>query len=284
MESILGDTSAWHEHLAGAASIIKPTLRHNADGRATSLLQSTVEGRWLLRNFAYHDILASASLNTELLIPGQYWMSDEDNVLDTYFGLATLPVAMIAEVTALRTELRLIEQEATLAEYFDPGCGLDAEAARIEAQLLDWEPNGAHDHAIVCLAQSYRSAALIYLYRTLRYYRQRPESMLVEDITTQVESAIHFAEQMPVAALPECTLLFPLFLAGAETIAPTNMQKVRNRLSEMLAYRRFDNVRIALDVLEEVWDVKSRTNPVDWSRPYDWLDVLQRRGWKLALS
>ncbi|KAJ9604734.1 hypothetical protein H2200_010848 [Cladophialophora chaetospira] len=283
MESILGDTSAWHEHLSGAASIIKPTLRRTADGRARSLLQSTVEGRWLLRNFAYHDILASVSLDTDLLIPGRYWM-DEDTVLDTYFGLASLPVAMIAEVTALRTQLRSTQQEGKLAEDIDPWSDFDAKVGQIEAQLLDWEPVGAHDHAIICLAQSYRSAALIYLYRTLRYYRRRPESMLIEDMSTQVECAIQFAEALPVAALPECTLLFPLFLAGAETIIPRNIQNVRSRLSEMLAYRRFDNVRIALDVLEELWDVKSRTNPVDWSRPYDWLDVLQRRGWKLALS
>ena len=74
--------------------------------------------------------------------------------------------------------------------------------------------------------------------------------MLVEDITTPVDSAIQFADAMPLASLLGCTLLFPVFLAGAETTDLEKAQRVRNRLSEMLAYRRFENVGISLDVLE----------------------------------
>ena len=169
-------------------------------------------------------------------------MADEDNVLDTYFGIASLPVAGI---------------DGTIARHT-----LNATAAHISAPLLEWHPTGDYDHALVCLAQSYQSAALIYLYRTLRHHRGRDASILAEVIPRQVGSAIHFGEAMPFAALPEGTLLFPLFIGRAETTDSAKMQRVRGRVGEMLAYRRFDNVRIARHVLEEVWDVKRRTNLV----------------------
>jgi transcriptional activator protein UGA3 len=297
MESFLGDTSAWHDHLSGAASIIRPTLITGADNRISSTLEKTSEGRWMLRNFAYHDILASVSLDSDLLIAGRYWMTDDDDTLDTYFGLASLPVAMVAEVTALRTELRRLEQSPHRDEDLTSNSGsskspdatfqlqeLVARAEQIEAQLLTWEPFGNHDHALICLAQSYCSAALIYMYRLLRHYRLRNVEDLAHNISKQVILAIQHVEAMPIACLPECTLLFPLFLAGGEITDAIMMQKIRNRMNEIVAHRRFENVKIGLDVLEEVWDVKSRTHPADPSRPYDWLDVLHRRGWKLALS
>ena len=89
---------------------------------------------------------------------------------------------------------------------------------------------------------------------------------------------------MPIACLPECTLLFPVFMAGGEIYDRDKMQTLRERLQAMASYRRFENIKTVLDVLEEVWDVRTRTLPIDASNPYDWHHVLKRRGWKLALS
>lgn len=299
MESILGDTAAWYEHLSGAASIIKSTLRQTNDRRYTTHLQKTIDGKWLLRNFAYRDILASVTLNTEPLIPGLCWMNEETNFVDTYFGLATLPMLMLSEISSLHAELKRESSSDNLRRSVTTGTGNEnsrleeqsltipsasARASQIESILLDWQPGQAQDYSLICHAESYRSAALIHLYRSLRYHRQISATTLKTKISREVNSIIEHVKNMPVACLPECTLLLPLFLAGGEVDDPEQMQLVRERMQEMVNYRRFQNIRLGLDVLEEVWDVRSRTLPIDPFRPYDWLDVLERRGWKLAVS
>lgn len=293
METIIGDTSAWYEHLVGAASIIKGTLEVGKDDHVATRLQKTLEGRWLLRNFAYHDILASVTLDRQPLINGAYWMSDEGNVVDTYFGLATIPMAMLAKISILNDILRKSSSSSLQADDLEDAhnsldrrlmLDLVSEALHIENVLLQWHTAEAQDQSLVCLAESYRSAALIHLYRTLRHHGKQPTSALSGKIAREIKTIIEQVNKMPIGCLPECTVLFPLFLAGGETSVDPEIQAIRARMQEMVRYRQFENVRIALEVLEEVWDVRSRTLPIDSARPYDWLHALERRGWKLALS
>ncbi|KAK5129216.1 hypothetical protein LTR08_003740 [Meristemomyces frigidus] len=287
MESILGDTTSWSDHLSGAASIIQTTLTQRLDKRLASSLESSLEGRWLLRNFAYHDILASVTLNREMLIPDLYWFRGGENIVDTYFGLASIPMAMLAEITTLPGKFNRLAGNATAVDVAVPTCDYTStslQVSRIEQQLLDWHPGEARDASLMSLAESYRSAALIQLYRTLRYHYQDTTENLNHKITCQVNNVFAQVEKMPAACLPECTLLFPLFLAGGETNDLAQQQLVRKRMQDIATYRRFENVSVALMVAEEVWDVQSRALPIDAWRPYDWLSVLERRGWKLALS
>lgn len=283
MESILG-TMNWHEHLLGAASIIRTTFQQRSDSRSASCLEATLEGRWLLRNFAYHDILASVTLNQQMLIPQLYWFKEDENVVDTYFGLASLPMAMIVEINALvRGEL--------VADFGLPNASNATQRTitsfrtmQIESRLLEWNPGEAADASLVSLAESYRSAALILLYRTLRYNQWDDASALNQKIAKEVASILKHVEKMPSACLPECTLLFPLFLAGGESQNVSQQQFVRQRMQEIATFRHFENVSIGLRVLEEVWDVQAKTMALESSRPYDWSCVLAQRGWKLALS
>lgn len=287
MESILGDTRSWYDHLFGAASIIKTTFVKKTNDRMVSSLESTLEGRWLLRNFAYHDILASVTLDEEMLIPDLYWFKEEDSVVDTYFGLASVPMAMLAEITTLAVDLK--RTVIDLGEVRLPSCGMQdrnisQKASRIEKRLLDWRPGEAKDASLVSLAESYRSAALLQLYRIFRYHHRDSAEILNEKIAKQATTIFDHVAKMPFACLPECTLLFPIFLAGGETDDAAQRLLVRDRMQKIADFRRFENIRVGLSVLEECWDIRSRTNPIDPSRPYDWSRVLERRGWKLTLS
>jgi transcriptional activator protein UGA3 len=270
MDSILGDVEGWFLHLRGAASIIKPTLSE-VEGRKRSHLSRTLEGRWLLRNFAYHDILASVSMDCAPMIPDLYWLDEDGNTLDTYFGLASVPVSLLGEISSLRATLKNGSNASAAAE-----------APIIESKLLEWRPGEAQDCSLVYLADSYRSSALIHLYRTLLHHRQGVVATLNHKIAQEVEAVVRLVGQMPTSSLPVCTLLFPLFMAGGEMVRSDHIQFTRQRMQEMASYRRFENVAKALEVLEEVWDVRARTLPVDPTRPYDWLDVVHRRGWRLS--
>lgn len=286
METILGDTSSWYQHMLGAASVIHLTIQSKDNGRVLSSLERTVEGRWLLRNFAYHDILASVTLNQELLIPGLYWLGEGDNVVDTYFGLASIPMMLLGEISTLFAHRSHVVVELDNGEDTEPS-QYDAheKILRIEDRLLTWRPEKAPDASLVCLAESYRSAALIHLYRVVRANFPGKVDLLEAKVDHEVKRIIRHATDMPEGCLPECTLLFPLFLAGGEAQGADQQESVRRRLQDIVKHRHFENMSVALSVLEEVWDLRKRNlSPGASSRPYDWTCVLKRRGWKLALS
>lgn len=89
---------------------------------------------------------------------------------------------------------------------------------------------------------------------------------------------------MPLKCLPECTSLFPLFMAGGEVRSRAAMQFIRERLQHISSYRRFQNAASALSVLEELWLQHTSMTGLTTEEPLDWLDILKRRNWCLALS
>lgn len=88
----------------------------------------------------------------------------------------------------------------------------------------------------------YRSAALIYLYRQMRKHKQvfnplypslqvwhEPEN-LEGQITQEVANTLLHVSNVPLNGLPECSLLFPLFLAGGEAMEDDDIDTIRTRL------------------------------------------------------
>lgn len=280
MEAILGNTDSWYHHLSAAAGVIRITLVQR-DECLTSSLASSVEGRWLLRNFAYHDILASVSLGCDLLIPGLQWRT-EDEVVDTYLGLGSAPMALLGEINSLgRPFTNETDDQAS-----------DADAIRdtkdrikqIEETLLQWHAGSSTGNPLGALAESYRSATLIHLYRTIRSHELSASEDFEHKIAHQVETIVQCMTQMPVGCLPECTLLFPMFMAGGETHDVEHQTAIKARMETIAQERQFANVSAALDVLKEVWSERYRTACIETSPSYDWHGVLKRRKWSLALS
>jgi transcriptional activator protein UGA3 len=301
MSAILGDTAGWHNHLLGAAHIIRQASPLHSYQHGTEKISGTYEGQWLLRNFAYHDILMSVTLNREPLIPGRYWMKTSSMEVDSYVGLASEPLALISEISSLNgSVIRQAEHEPGVVIGFDAissssscddgvellsSCSPDflSRIFVLESELQNWTCPASEDSNLMSLAEAYRSAALIHLYRVLRY-RIPVTAMEAENkMRDQVAAVIYHIRQMPLGCLPECTSLFPLFMAGGETKSKTDMQFIRDRLQHIITYRQFQNAASALSVLEELW--LQHTSIADTPGGLlDWSDILKRRNWSLALS
>ena len=73
-------------------------------GNPKQAVQATFEGRWLLRNFAYHDIMMSVSMDCRPLIRGFYWSSEDDTLADPYFGFASRILYLISETSILNAD------------------------------------------------------------------------------------------------------------------------------------------------------------------------------------
>lgn len=301
ISAILGDTAGWHNHLVGAAHIIRHAGSSPSYREGVKRLSSNYEGRWLLRNFAYHDILMSVTSDREPLIPGRYWIPEPRTSIDSYFGLGSRPMASISKVSSLQAKmLRRIEgsqnpggshtrysmSPADDVAVSSPSHPVDflSSASSIETELLDWACPESADPCLVNLAEAYRSAALIYLYRVMRRCIPETRADVQIKVADQAALVIHHLSQMPLRCLPECTSLFPLFMAGGEIQSKPAMQFVRERLQHIATYRHFQNASSALTVLEELWLQHTSITGLVTSEPLDWLDILKRRDWCLALS
>ncbi|KAM5344374.1 hypothetical protein ACJ41O_012911 [Fusarium nematophilum] len=299
MESIAEATDSWYPHLAGAAAALawRP-------GESSSLLnpkkevQSSFEGRWLLRNFAYHDVMASVSMDCRPLIRGFYWASEDDSLADPYFGFASRLLFLISETSQLNADfvdskgapLTSSEptwpfEEQTVHNSDSRGEGFSERARVIEDELQSWVcPSDEDGSPLALLGEAYRNAALIHLYRTLGRHIGGYSAVLKAKLDTCVKAICKLSRQVPEGCLVECTLLFPLFIAGGEAQETPEIETIREKLCAMSRWRKFRNVEACLNILDKVWQRRadgSRRNDRD---KVDWLDIVKHRGWKLAIS
>ena len=187
METISEATSrGWADHLAGAAAALqsKSSQVNSSDTRLDDERLRSFEGKWLLRNFAYHDILMSVSLDRRPFRTGDYWMSTDDSIADPYFGLASRILFFISEISVLNADCA-DRIASSSQDGFSPGAfpavdesqewendTLLHRARSLAKDLQEWicPPAKAEEGSLAYLSETYRGAALIYLDRVLRKY------------------------------------------------------------------------------------------------------------------
>ncbi|KAM0518889.1 hypothetical protein ACHAPE_003879 [Trichoderma viride] len=298
-------TSGWAHHLLGAAAVLQSGSSDGPEGalqKSRTIINSywleSVERKWLVRNFAYHDILMSVSLDRRPLITGDYWMSADDEMADPYFAFASKIMLLTSEISVLNAdcadyELSLLDEGSSPEEDdYDSFFGLPPpfnydtflERARsIADELREWEcPAVSADTPLGFLSQTYQSAGLIYLHYVLqKYFPEHSVDILTEGLDVYVELVCDAAQKVPEGSLAECSLLFPLFIAGGEAKSATHIERIKNRLYTMNKWRRFRNVNACREVLEELWERRSELGEAE---TLSWRDVVRERGWQLALS
>lgn len=155
----------------------------------------------------------------------------------------------------------------------------------LELHLTEWTCPISPHVSLKLLAESYRSSTLIYLYRVIR--RALPPNETAGNASkcaSQVTNIVEHIEQMPKRSLPEFTLLFPLFLAGGEVAQEEHIQSIQCRMRDMIESRGFQNVHVALSVLERLWRLKSVRNIMNSSTEVDWIDIVEQESTSLSLS
>jgi transcriptional activator protein UGA3 len=277
-EIAYGDTDKWYNHMKGAREIIISARIADANGNVLTgpecFIQSK-DGEWLLRNFAYHDVLASVTLGRPPLIRGNYWTPNDEVIVDAYVGVGGKLLALMSDISSLIEEDNG-EHKAEL--------DIISESFSLESQLLNWTPPPHAHEILIELAEAYRSTALIHLYRQVRKRFPEGIDVIQEKMKTQVQETIRHVERIPPESLPGCGILFPLFMAGGDATEEAHMQSVQARLQVLEQHRAFGNIKRARDVLEELWRLRIVGMKGQDGRPVDWLDVLQRKQWKLMLA
>ncbi|KAJ5511064.1 transcriptional regulator family: Fungal Specific TF [Penicillium expansum] len=305
LESIMADNrSAWYLHLVGAAGIIASKLNsllslERPEQMLEHMLQQFADaytGRWLLRNFAYRDIVTSVAQDRSPLLSSHHFLTlDEPRLPDSHFGLASEILEILSITSTLKEELKnLLSTPAGAGESDQGGFDDDPQVMRmlelvsefvsLEARLAEWKCPLSADMSLTLLAESYRSSAMINLYRVIRWACPERQDELLAKTTSQVAAIVSSVAQMPARSLPECALLFPLFLAGGEATLESHIESIRKRMLDMINSRASRNVEVALSVLEELWLIKMLPESPELSVQIDWLDIVRRDGIYLSLS
>ena len=313
MDSISDMSGSWYHHLLGGAAALGQSGGVSSSSELKNPISvhaqlSRIEGAWLLRNFAYHDALMSVTLDCRPLITGHYWATTDSAWVDPYFGLASRIIYLISQISVLCANLTqsvgssidlpkstyiahgppTVEASASKSHpsaqlQFEPSSFADA--YDIEAELLNWNcPDGFVDSPLGLLAEAYRSAALLHLYRTLRRHEADVNGQLRHKISQQVSSICDIVAQMPDGCLEECTLLFPLFIAGGEAVSSTHIESICKKMEMINQYRHFRNVNQALEVLNDLWRLRFSGASGTNNREIDWLDITKSRNIKLAIT
>lgn len=292
-EVCLGYPTEWYRHLIGVKNIIMSTRSSSSPGpelHGPEALKRSSEGQWILRNFAYHDILGSVTLGKQPLI-GSYFLQDLSNTMDTYLGVGFGILVIISDISS-------IEEGCLVHGYMrphEPDTSVPDHFSSIERRLKAWVcPPGANP-ALISLAYAYRSSALIYLYRRtlsgLRLHRllsrrryQDCVSALGLAIQAEVSTILQHTASIPVSGIVESALLFPLFIAGGETTDRSHMNIIRFRMKGMLDKRDFSNIQQALGVLEEIWEKRNAAKYGDEDCDMYWRDIVDRQKGGLLLT
>lgn len=293
-EVCLGYQTQWYSHLIGAKDIIMSTRCTVSAGRSQKwgpdALKQTSEGQWILRNFAYHDILSSVTLGKQPLILSHH-LQDIPDVVDTYIGVAFGLLILISDISSVEG-LELVADYILFTESPERARG---HFSSIERRINSWTCSPGTNPDLESLAYTYRSAALIYLYRrTFRelkvqsihlgaqyeYFTGDLHSKIQDGVLTVLQHAAGITSD----SIVETALLFPLFMAGSEATDHAHMHMIRSRLELMQRKRPFKNIQQALGVLKDVWEQRKIYQGTSNCFELDWKEVVDQLEGMLLLT
>ena len=268
-EVLSGSTRQWFVHLRGAGHLI-------AQYGGPASLQGTRDGLFLLRNFAYHDIMAALSTGTRPQIPGLYWIGDkneEEEDADCLMGLSHRILSHISELCVLIADSNDDEASTRSSEASILRRG-DQIAQRLIEQPLRACPPAVNDEYDILLhhAESFRYAALLHLDRFI--CRIQPDRS--DNVDNLVQHIMYHLSQIPFGSHCEMGLIFPLFMVGVAAAGTTTrtVEYVRQRLGHIFDWTRFEHITRMQDVLDLLW----RSGRSDWDR------LLLELKWQISIA
>lgn len=158
----------------------------------------------------------------------------------------------------------------------------------LQEQILDWDSPHENPH-LNTLSHSFRNSAIILLYRICGTLPRESEMMGDDDLQPLTSDAVirRYAMQV-LEELDETPLSspclnlhpFPLLTAGSELEAEdvSERQRVRARLKAVYSLNRFPLYLLAVELLEEVWELR------DQGLKFSWVEVMLLKRWRLLIS
>lgn len=239
-------------------------------------IMDCIEVDSLQRHFTYHS--ASASLMSRV---SKSSPSSSINHELSPVGSTLLPLTTIDPLMGICYQLCDLISRIPCVTASNSAFPHISEAAfnTIENGLMTWTYDNPFSLGVdllvaldlIALAEAYRLAALIQLYRS--------SSTHAHQIPEYASRAMEFITRIPPGSSAESSMLYPIFLAGAELVDEKAMDRCSQRLEDIQGRNRYENVGRVQRVLKEVWRSQKETG-----QRKDWEDILREWDWSFTLS
>ncbi|KFY26676.1 hypothetical protein V493_03947 [Pseudogymnoascus sp. VKM F-4281 (FW-2241)] len=268
-EVISGDTKRWLIHLQGAGHLL------NQLG-GPEKLRRTSDGRFLMRNFAYHDIMAAFSTGGRPIFRGLYWLDDSSFVSpDCLMGFAHDILGHMSDICYFMADTR--DQDHSTADFaatvIHKGEML-AEALFAQPLAISTTLSGVEHESLVCHAETYRFSALLHLYRFLSRFTA-DDTLYNTEMSECMQNIMRYIYQVPSNLSCEVGFVFPLFMVGVACADDdATMTYIRRRLDNIERWTKFQHVARIRELLDLLWT----------SGQTDWEALLHTLDWQISLA
>ena len=272
-----------YSHLQAAKLFITYLLERSNSHRSVGHLTHSLEGKWILGVFSYYDIMASVTSRKSPLLY-DYYIPGPRNIL--YDGLESAGEALyfVAEICHLDEETNLNGNEED-GEVVRKESTFFSQSIYLERLLLNWRCHSDTNPQHTAVYNADRSGALIVLYRLIRrrlnakqhrlaskeHAKEHAKDQLQMKIQVQLRHVLRHMSRIPVGHALESQFLFSLFMAGGEATEDSQIQAVRARLQGLIQSTSYQNITLALRVLEQLWEERQdqgKSN-ADWEQILD---------------
>lgn len=269
------------EALNGATSTRWISQLHSAQRLLNSIpaeqsITDCVEVDSLHRHFTYH--YASASLMARVVQVSSSSSIEQDL---SFITNALLPMTTIDPLMGISYQLCDLIVRIQYVTSSNPAFPHITEATfqAIEKGIMGWTYDNPFTLGLdlpialdlIALAEAYRLAALIQLYRN-----SAAHTALIPDCASR---AMEFISRIPSGSPAESSLLYPIFLAGAELNDSQAMDRCSKRLEDIQGRNHYENVGMVHKVLKEVWG-----SNVEPGKRKDWEEVLKDWNWSFTVG
>lgn len=270
-EAVGGDTQRWFVHLQGAGHLIERL------GGPESLRRSR-DGCFLLRNFAYHDIMAALSTGSRPRFRGVYWLEDDGcTSADCLMGIAHKILGHISDICCFIADTNDRDHSSSPEVASSITSQGEHLAQTLRSQTLSpcTTLSGNELESLLHHAEAFRYAALLLLYRFLSQSTPTDDLSYTTQISDCVQNIMTHIYQVPSNFYCELGLVFPLFMAGIGGIDDKEkVSYIRTRLENIEHWSGFQHVVRIREILESLW-ATGRT---------DWEALVQKLGWRISLA
>ncbi|OAK97315.1 putative Zn(II)2Cys6 transcription factor-like protein [Phaeosphaeriaceae sp. SRC1lsM3a] len=270
LEALNGATSTrWISQLQSAQRLLNSISPEQS-------IADCIEVDSLHRHFTYH--YASASLMARVARVSSSSSVEQDM---SFITNTLLPMTTIDPLMGISYQLCDLIARIQYVTSSNPAFPHITEATfqAIEKGIMGWTYDNPFSLGVdlpialdlIALAEAYRLAALIQLYRN-----STAHTTLIPDCAMR---AMEFIARIPPGSPAESSLLYPIFLAGAELDDPQAMDRCSKRLESIQGRNHYENVGMVQKVLKEVWRPK-----LESGKRKDWEEVLKEWNWSFTVG
>lgn len=273
-EVINGDTEIWFTHLQGAGTLIEQS-------GGPQRLNKTSDGRFLLRNFAYHDIMAALTTGSRPRFAHRVYWVQEDGYLsaDCLMGVSHEILVHLSGICNLIADANEYLEQPAAEKFAEDVVTRGEQLARdLTNQPLNLSSTPFSSTELGYLlhhTEALRFAGLLHLYRFLS--RFVVAATYEPQMISCVQKILAHVSQIPRGYHCEMGLVFPLFMAGVAVAKNEDrgaVSYIRDRLDHLHSWTLFKHVTRIQEVLELLWSGK-RT---------DWETVVRGLGWRVSMA